>query len=156
MKHFLLKFNHGVEIGARLAYLGHYDRVGHEKIKSIAYDELRHKLQLEDVLKHFGEEANPIIDAIFWTIGHTIKWLCRYCPRWSLDLVARSMEMFAIFNYTKLADLYPEWKVTFLHMANAEKDHEEYFRLGPIRYKQLNDLRASLVGGTYGSRPARP
>lgn len=148
MKHFLLKFNHGVEIGARLAYLGHYERTKLEKIKSIAYDELIHKNQLVMVLKHYNEEPNPIIDAIFWSIGNIIGWLCKYCPKWSLNLVARSMELFAIFNYRKLADQYPVWQMTFLRMAISEKDHEEYFRLGEFGY----NLNKSLAGGHIGVR----
>ena len=32
MKHFLLKFNHGVEIGAYLAYIGHFKRTNEARM----------------------------------------------------------------------------------------------------------------------------
>lgn len=152
MKHFLLKFNHGVEIGARLAYIGHFKRTKDSKINFIAYDELRHRHHLEQILKYYDQEPNPIIDAIFWSIGGCIGWACQYSPLWSLNWVARIMELFAISNYVKLATVYPAWNLTLYSMAANEKDHEEYFRLGSVRYKHLQDLRASLVGGNYGSK----
>lgn len=130
MKCFMLKFNHGVEIGAKLAYLGHYHRTKDQNIKDIAYEELRHEIALEGMLKHYGQEPNPIIDAIFWTIGNTIYWLCKYCPIWSLNLIARCMEKFAIFNYKKMTKLYPAYANELEWMAITEMKHERYFKRG--------------------------
>ncbi len=149
MKHFLIKFNHGVEIGARLAYLGHYRRTKTGKILSIATDELHHRVMLISMLKNLGEEPSWAIDMFFSIVGGLIGWACRFMPIWSLDRVARLMELFAIFSYDRLKLKYPLWKNSWDNAIKSEKGHEEYFRLGPERYKQLNDLRASLASG-YG------
>lgn len=37
MNHFMLKFNHGVEIGARLAYIGHFKRTGEAETRHEEY-----------------------------------------------------------------------------------------------------------------------
>lgn len=146
MKHFLLKFNHGVEIGARLAYLGHFERTRILKINQIAHEELMHMHTLETILRFENEVPSPTIDYLFYVIGHFIKWNCRWCPLWSLDLVARSMEIFAISNYTYLSKVYPAHGVALKWMAIAEMDHEEYFRLGPVVYENLDSLRRGLIG----------
>jgi rubrerythrin len=150
MKHFLLKFNHGVEIGAYLAYVGHASRTKSSKVWSISRDELYHREGLKFILDELGEKPSPWIDRSFTLIGKTIKWLCRFSPLWSLDLIARSMELFAIFNYNKLAIKYPQYAETFEDMAKSEQDHEEYFRLSPEAYQNLQALRASIIAGHYG------
>lgn len=127
-KHFVLKFNHGVEIGANLAYIGHWNRTKDEKIFNIAIDEEKHQIHLEDILKNFNETPSKIIDVIFSFIGQVIMVLCAICPIWSLNLVARTMEMFAIYNYGKLALKYPEYKELFLEMQKTEELHKEYFK----------------------------
>jgi len=128
MKHFLLKFNHGVEIGARLAYLGHYDRTKDPEIKKIAQEEEEHRVMLEIILAENNEKSNPIIDHIFWAIGSTIGVLCKVSPIFMLNWVASSMEMFAVFSYCKLGKLYPERHSAFGCMAFAEERHKRYFR----------------------------
>lgn len=128
MKHFLLKFNHGVEIGANLAYIGHWQRTNDKKIYSICIDEVQHQLHLESILEDFDEVPSRVIDFIFRAIGHSIMFLCAFCPIWSLNLVARSMEIFAVYNYSKLAKKYPKYETLFLEMAKTEQEHKEYFK----------------------------
>lgn len=127
MRHFLLKFNHGVEIGARLAYLGHYDRTKDSNILDIANEELDHKLKVRYVLGLHNESPSTAIDTGFTIVGNIIKFLCKFCPIWSLDLVARSMEMFAVVNYRRLAIMYPEARAVLTSMSEAEKRHETFF-----------------------------
>lgn len=147
MKHFLLKFNAGVEIGARLAYEGHHARTKSGKIYLIIGDEKFHRRELINILSLLDDSTNPFIDWSFYLIGNTIKFLCKFMPLWSLDFVARVMELFAISNYEKLGKVYPQYKWTFDKMAAAEKDHEEYFRIGEVRYTNLNNLRNSIGVG---------
>lgn len=130
VKHFLLKFNHGVELGAYMAYWGHHMRTQDPMIHQIMMDELNHRHQLEFFLKLEGELPNERIDLIFYIIGSGIKYLCEYAPLWSLNYVARIMEMFAIFNYKKLAKVYPQHEFIFDHMANTEYEHAMYFKHG--------------------------
>lgn len=128
MKHFQIKFNHGVEIGARLAYVGHYKRTGDEKILEIAQDELRHQTILALILKRLGEKPSKTIDSIFYIVGSTIGFLCKVFPKPLLNLVASSMEVFAIFNYTRLASKYMEFNNMFVDMALKELKHKKYFK----------------------------
>lgn len=127
MKHFLLKFNHGVEIGARLAYIGHFERTGELGIYKIIEEEAEHRLFLKSLLAYHNELPSTVIDGIFTVVGNAIRVSCRVCPLWSLDLVARVMESFAVFNYTKLARVYLSFAPTFAMMAAAEDRHGRYF-----------------------------
>lgn len=127
MKHFLLKFNHGVEIGARLAYMGHFKRTGDRKIYEIALEEASHQMALFETIRYYDEYPSKVIDGFFTAVGTTIGKLCCVCPIWSLNFIARSMEMFAVVNYGYLAVLYPEFEYTFRMFARAEHEHEKYF-----------------------------
>lgn len=128
MKHALLKFNHGVEIGARLAYLGHYKRTGDRKILEIAQEEAIHQMFLDSVLLAYDQRSNWIIDTTFTLVGNTVGWFCAFSPLFMLDFVARSMEFFAVINYNYLARVYPELQERFTEMADTEKRHKEYFK----------------------------
>lgn len=125
--HWLLKFNHGVEIGARLAYLGHFERTKDPKIQLIIYDEEMHKIYLELVLSEYGEKPSKLIDGAFKLVGSLIRHACKYCPIWSLNFVARAMEAFAVVSYVKLSKLYPERRDAFGAMAMVEENHGKYF-----------------------------
>lgn len=127
MKHFLIKFNHGVEIGATLAHIGHYFRTKDDQVWNIMIEEMSHGRTLKCILKELEDKLSKFIDNCFKIIGNTIKILCRVCPIWSLNFIARSMEFFAVFNYGKLAKLYPDYAHTFISMATAEERHGNYF-----------------------------
>lgn len=139
MKHFLLKFNYGVELGAFLAYSGHYERTKEQKIQEIAAKELEHMAILGRMIEELAEEPSWVVLSFFGAIGGLIKSLCRYCPIWSLDLVARIMEAFAVFNYKKLAKIYPAWYNTFTQMAEEEEAHEQHFKRISDKIKNLSD-----------------
>lgn len=139
MKHFSLKFNHGVEIGAELAYRGHYKRVGKARIAEIIEDEIHHRQNLANFLKELGEETSPFIDKAFTVIGTIILNLCAICPLWSLDLVASSLEIFAVFNYRRLSEVYPEKKEMFLSMAECEDSHQRYFSGSESKIKKAKE-----------------
>jgi rubrerythrin len=127
MKHLLIKFNHGVEIGARLAYLGHYERTKDPLILKIADEEREHMIFLENILSMLGEKPTWLFDLPFTVVGKTVGWLCKFAPIFTLDFVARTMELFAIINYDYLARLYPDLEVHFSTMALVEEKHKEYF-----------------------------
>ena len=127
MKHFGLKFNHGVEIGAELAYQGHFKRTKDPNIHSIAIDELGHQKALEKMLNYYGEKPSKAIDATFRIIGTVIYWMCQVSPKFLLNYVAKSLEVFAVISYANLAIRYPDFKYTLLRMAEKELEHEKYF-----------------------------
>lgn len=128
MKHFLLKFNHGVEIGANLAYLGHYRRTKDYRVLQIANDEVEHREAVAHLLSSFNEKPNKFIDNAFKVIGNAIFWACQISPNFALNIVARTMEAFAIFNYNNLAKKYPAHSELLLKMADKELEHKEYFK----------------------------
>jgi rubrerythrin len=128
MKHFRLKFNHGVEIGARLAYLGHYIRTGDKKILQIAAEEFEHQQDLRKILQDFGEETCFSIDTSFALIGRVIFHLCAISPRFMLNFVAMALEAFAVFSYNNLSKAYPRYYETFQKMSRAEEEHRIYFK----------------------------
>ena len=128
MKHFLLKFNHGVEIGAYLAYVGHFKRTNDPKVQAIANEELEHREELCLTLKYYGELPNPTIDRCFTVIGKTIQLLCAVSPKFMLNFVATSMELFAVVNYSYLSVLYNDFHYSFKKMAETEMQHQKYFQ----------------------------
>lgn len=128
MNHFLLKFNYGVEIGAQLAYLGHYAATGDKQILKIAQEEQDHKDELYKILTGYEEAPSPFINMFFWLIGTSIRYACRISPKSLLNFVAQSMEIFAIFSYKMLAKKYPEFSCVFLSMSEAEERHRIYFK----------------------------
>lgn len=127
MKHILLKFNYAVEIGARLAYLGHYKVTNDENIKQIADEELAHREAVKWVLKQYDEKPFFLFNWIFYFIGNIIQLACYFSPRFMLDYVARSMELFAVFNYKKLGLIYPDYYELFKYLEDAEEQHRLYF-----------------------------
>lgn len=130
MKHLLLKFNHGVEIGARLAYLGHYKATGDQKVLAIANEELHHMNTLAEILEYYNEKPIPAIDNTFKVVGTIINLACQISPKFMMNFIAKSMELFAVVNYSYLSTVYPEFEYTLKGMAKAELEHETYFTKG--------------------------
>lgn len=123
----MLKFNHGVEIGAYLAYKGHYMAVIDPEVLTIMFDEMEHRKALKEYLEELGEKPSPVIDFIFKAIGTTVQLMCRFFPEWLLDKVACLLEIFAVFSYKHLATVYKDREAMFLEMAKTEQEHKEYF-----------------------------
>lgn len=132
MKHLGLKFNHGVEIGAHLAYVGHYKRTGDKYIRLIASEEVNHMGEIRNMLAELNEKPIFFIDESFRNIGGIIQWMCNFCPLWSLNLVAQTLEIFAVFNYRRLAKIYPQFNERLNKMADSEDEHKEFFRTGKL------------------------
>jgi hypothetical protein len=128
MKQFGLKFNHGVEIGAYHAYIGHWRRTKDTKVLLIAMDEMAHKHKIEAMLESYGESPSRIIDFIFFNIGKTVGLFCKFSPIFMLDFVARTLEQFAFISYDYLAQKNLDFQVELCKMADKELEHEQYFR----------------------------
>jgi rubrerythrin len=123
----LLKFNYAVEIGAYLAYRGHYKRTGDISIRHIAREELKHRYILRRILRDHNAKPFWLFNRIFKTIGSVIEQLCRISPLFLLDYVARSMELFAIVNYKYLLDIYPDYDASFRYIIKSEENHKRFF-----------------------------
>jgi rubrerythrin len=128
MRNFKLKFTHAVEIGAELAYIGHYQRTNELAVLSIAVEEKKHQATLQGLLGQLNDRTNIYLDAIFQIIGSVIGFLCLFSPKFILDKVAYLLEIFAIWSYNDLAKEYPQYKKIMLEMAKTEEEHRNYFR----------------------------
>jgi rubrerythrin len=128
MKLWMLKFTHGVEVGAHLAYVGHYARTNDRKVESIAKDELHHQALLKKILKSYNSEPDALIDFIFYLIGSTVRYLCYISPEFMLNKVAMLLELFAVFSYDKLAQEFPDFEELLKSMEKTEQEHVDYFR----------------------------
>jgi rubrerythrin len=127
MKHLFLKFTYAVEIGARLAYLGHYRATKDPKVLAIADEELLHREKVAKILACYGQKPLPAFNVAFTVIGTFIQYACHVSPLFMLNLVARSMEIFAVVSYNRLAEIYPFHEDELCAMADAEAKHAAYF-----------------------------
>lgn len=128
MKLWMIKFTHGVEVGARLAYLGHFRRTQKLEVLRISEDEYNHQLLLKHILKELGTKPSFFIDLGFSIVGNIIKYLCLISPEVLLNKVATILEKFAVFSYDRLAIEFPQYADTFHDMEALEQEHVEYFQ----------------------------
>jgi rubrerythrin len=131
MKFIFLRFCYGVEIGAYLAYVGHYEASGDRFIKSIKRDELRHMVMIKRVLAAHGRKPSLLFNIPFLIIGNIIRLTCKITPLVLLDGVAQIMEVFNIISYDIMAKSFPKYKQLFNEMEQNEKDHEIYLSTFP-------------------------
>jgi hypothetical protein len=127
MKWWKLKFTYSVELGASLAYKGHFKRTGDLNIHNIYLDEIDHRDTLIMYIVANHHDPSEFLEAIFLTIGTTVGFLCKIMPTFLLDKVASLLEIFAIYSYYDLAKEFPEYSNTFIEMAETEERHREYF-----------------------------
>lgn len=125
--HIPLRFNYAVEIGAYLAYRGHYKKTGDISIRHIAREELKHRCLIRRVLKDHNAKPFWLFNWIFKVIGSVIETLCIISPVFLLDYVAQSMELFAIVNYKFLMEIYPDYDMIFREIIKSEENHKRYF-----------------------------
>lgn len=116
-----------MEIGAQLAYEGHYKVTKDKHVKKISEDEIRHQMILLDMLRERKSSPNHLLNLLFIIIGNIIKELCSYFPKFMLNKVANIMELFNIFSYSQMAKIFPEYRETFLEMQKNEEEHSKYF-----------------------------
>ena len=123
----MLQFTHGVEIGAHLAYVGHYKRTNDSRVGSILEDELEHQLIIKSILKHHGRKTIFMIDLLFYMVGKMVGYMCRFSPIFMLNKIAMLLELFAVVSYKQLAKEFPLYVNTFLEMEETEQEHADYF-----------------------------
>jgi rubrerythrin len=132
MKFLLLRFQYAVEIGAYLAYVGHYEKSKDSVIRRIKHEELRHMIQIKRVLKTCGGRKPWIaFNLVFLIIGNIIRVLCKITPLVILDGVAQLMEVFNIISYDYFAREFPYFRPMFKKMSEQESQHEIYFSTFP-------------------------
>ena len=128
MRLWMLKFTYGVEIGAHLAYLGHYGRTKDLNISNIAKEEKQHQEIIKIILREHGTTTNFFINSVFWIVGTIIRYLCYVSPVFLLNRVATALEIFAVYSYKDLSVKFPKNKALLLEMGKTEEEHIKYFR----------------------------
>ena len=123
----LLQLSYAIEIGAELAYLGHYIRTRDSNIYKISNDEFKHQKELKRMLKLVNCSPNTLFNFIFSVIGIFIFILCQISPKFLLNKVALFLEIFAINNYNYIGNRMPFFKKELVKMAKVENEHKEYF-----------------------------
>ena len=146
MKWWKVKFTYSVELGAYLAYKGHFKRTGDCNIKNIAGEEAFHRSFLFALMHENGQKPNEILDFIFRTIGNIVAVLCRISPLFLLNKVAYLLELFAIYSYNDLAKEFPVYEIEFMKMAMAEERHKDYFKKPYLSKWQVRKILKEMDG----------
>lgn len=131
MKWIFLRFCYAVEIGAYLAYVGHYKKSKDSVVKKIKRQELEHMVHIKTILRDANKKPYMPFNIFFFLIGSTIKYLCAISPLLILDGIAQIMEVFNIISYDILVNRFPEYKGIFNKMEKQESEHEKYFSTFP-------------------------
>lgn len=132
----MLKKAHAGEIAAYHAYEGHWRSVKcelqREAIKKIQKDELEHRIVVAKLLDYIGYKPSFWRDTTFEVLGRTLSFLCFYTG-WFLPMKrALLIEKIGTVNYYEMVQLcivegYPQLGLTFMALADKEREHQEYF-----------------------------
>lgn len=133
----LLKFSHGVEVGAWNAYKGHRESLtDKDEIETIAFiqeEELGHQINLEYFLEDLNSSISPTIDFIFKMVGKLMGFLCKVLGHRLPMRGAGMIETLGVINYRIVAN--EARKCGFERMAQVldemgatEIEHKKYFQ----------------------------
>ena len=133
----ILRGAHGGELGAALAYDGHWRSLRNPdeiaEVHQIALDELEHRARVREMLAELGVEPDPWRERLMFAIGTMIGWLCRV-GGWFIPMYgAGRLESGNVREYEDAARFAAvsgcgHFVPDLLHMAEVEWDHEHYFR----------------------------
>jgi len=133
----LLRKAYSGELGAALAYNGHWrslkDPVEVLEIQKIEQDEWAHRKRIGEMLSEMGSGPKRFKDSCILILGNGLKYLC-FVSGWYLPMyVAGWLEARNVVEYEVAANLakeagYPQYTGDLKEMAEAEREHELYFR----------------------------
>jgi hypothetical protein len=126
------------ELAAGYAYRGHWKSLPatapeRERVESIEAEEWHHRTLVIGLLGELGAGPNRAREAIFWTIGRTIGFLC-HIGGWFIPMYgAGRLERWNIVEYENAARFEREAGLDrmidcLLTMAEVEWEHEKFFR----------------------------
>lgn len=134
----LLQLAYSAELGAAIAYAGHAASVSdpdeRDRITQIRYDELDHRACLGGMLQQLGAAPDAVLELRYRCIGSGIGRFCRI-GGWFLPMYGAGwLEFRNIADYERAARLSVRCGVDvfvepLLDMAEAEWEHERFFRL---------------------------
>ncbi len=133
----LLQLAHSGELGASLAYNGHWrsvrDPIEQREIQRIEQEELGHRAEVRQMLDELGAQPERARELKMRLIGRTIALLCRI-GGWFIPMYgAGRLESGNVGEYERAARLatradHHHFVESLLVMAEVEWDHERYFR----------------------------
>lgn len=133
----ILRGAHAGELGAALAYDGHWRSLRHAEevaeVRQIALDELAHRARVGEMLAELDLEPDPWRERWMFAIGTTISWLCRV-GGWFIPMYgAGRLESGNVREYEDAARFAVlagcgHFVPDLLRLAEVEWDHERYFR----------------------------
>jgi rubrerythrin len=134
----LLQFAYSGELGAAIAYAGHATAVAdpaeRQRIRQIRRDELEHRTSLGRMLYELGAAPDRLLELRNRWLGSGIARFC-HIGGWFLPMYGAGwLERRNILDYERAARLsvrcgQPRFADALLSMAEAEWEHERYFRL---------------------------
>jgi rubrerythrin len=133
----LLRVSYSSELGAATAYGGHAAHVvaaGHrESIEQVRLDELRHRDELGQMLAERGLRPWKALELLFWVIGSSVAFGCRFWGDWASATGAGMFEVNGVAEYRRLAALARRAGADALvpcfdRMAAQEQAHRDLFR----------------------------
>src|SRR5262245_60730717 len=84
-----LQLAYSGELGAGFAYRGHWrslrDPEERTRVRQIEEEEWHHRKLVGDMLADLGAGPRPLREAVFWTIGRTLGFLC-HVSGWFLPM----------------------------------------------------------------------
>jgi rubrerythrin len=133
----VLRSAYSGELAAAYAYRGHARSVRtpavRARIAEIEHDEWHHRTLVGGLLAQLGSGPSAVREAVFWTIGKTIGFLC-LIGGWFIPMYgAGRLEKFNVAEYEDAAALALEaghagMLDCLLTMAEVEWEHERFFR----------------------------
>lgn len=128
---------HAGELGAALAYGGHWRSLRHPDeiadVQRIEREELQHRTRVREMLDELGVAPESWRERLMFAIGTSISLLCRvggwFIPMYGAGAFEKGnvREYEDAARFAVLAGMEPI-VADLLHMAEVEWDHEQYFR----------------------------
>lgn len=133
----LLRSAYSGELAAGYAYRGHAGSLpagaDRDRVLVIEDEEWHHRRLVGGLLAQLGSGPSRKREAVFWTIGKTIGFLC-HIGGWFIPMYgAGKLERSNIVEYEDAARYavaagHPEMVDCLLEMAEVEWEHEKFFR----------------------------
>ena len=133
----VLKNAHAGELGAARAYRGHWrslrDAREVAEIQNIEREELEHRLYVGNMLRELGAGTDARLERRMSWIGSAVSAFCRFGGWFAPMYGASRLEAANVQEYEDAARFAvlaeePQLAMDLLRMAEAEWEHERYFR----------------------------
>ncbi len=133
----VLKNAHAGELGAARAYRGHWHSLRDARevaeIQNIEREELEHRLYVGNMLRELGAGPDARLERRMSWIGSAVSAFCRFGGWFAPMYGAGRLEAANVQEYEDAARFAvlaeePHLAMDLLRMAEAEWEHERYFR----------------------------